>query len=155
MHTQFHLDHTHFQKLAHTHTHTHNPVNLCDLNRLKLSLSVMVPNELTGINMGRHHLMCIAPLIKTGGAQLCRTSNSFRSWSRNLGRLTSIIDLSNRVSSFSSGKASCGSTHPKRRKWWEDEKIQVKNPHNRNVIRSGWIADLNEDKCHCKITAKR
>jgi len=59
--------------------------------------------------------MCIAPLIKTGGATFYRTSNSFRSWARNLGRLTSIMDLSSRVSSFSSGKVSCSAAKPEER----------------------------------------
>lgn len=36
-----------------------------------------------------------------------QTSKSCRSWARNLGRLTSMMDLSSRVSSLSSGKASC------------------------------------------------
>lgn len=37
----------------------------------------------------------------------CCTSNNGRSWARNFGRLTSIIDLNNRISSFSSGNFSC------------------------------------------------
>lgn len=35
------------------------------------------------------------------------TSNNGKSWARNLGRLTSIIDRSSRISSFSSGNFSC------------------------------------------------
>lgn len=48
----------------------------------------------------------------------CYTSNNGRSWARNFGRLTSIIDLSKRTSSFSSGNFSCDMLNTGRERGW-------------------------------------